>query len=721
LTDATRIEVGGMTCASCVARVEKALTRVPGVRRASVNLATETATLEADRDDVLDAALAAIRKAGYEARPKSDPAPARAVASRRDVVEVAAAVALTLPLLLAMLAAPFTGGAMLPAWLQLALAAPVQFWIGARFYRSAARALAARVGNMDLLVALGTSAAFALSLALWWREVPQAHLYFEASAVVITLVRIGKGLEARATRQTGEALRALAALQPKTARVRRADREVEVAVEELRPGDEVIVLPGERIPADAQVLEGTTHVDESLVTGEALPVSKGPGAALTGGSMNGEGRLVARVSATGAETMLARIIRRVEAAQAAKPPIQRQVDRVSAIFVPVIVAIAAATLLAWGLATHDWEHALLDAVAVLVIACPCALGLATPTAVMAGTGVAARYGILVKDAEALEAAQHVRIVAFDKTGTLTEARPVLSAIRAFDASESEAVGLAAAVQRASGHPLAHAVLEYARVRGIEVASPRDARMVPGRGVQARVGERDLAIAAERWVQELGVAMEAGMREQARSLSEQGMTVSWLLEIAPRFRVLALLGFSDAVKPQAAAAVRALKDRGLRCLLLTGDNAHAARAVAQACGIDEVRAALLPEEKAQVIAQLRREGVVAMVGDGINDAPALAAADVGIAMGGGTDIAMQAAAITLVTGDPRRVADALDISARTARKIRQNLFWAFAYNVIGVPLAALGFLSPVIAGAAMAFSSVSVVTNALMLRRWTPHG
>ena len=716
---ATEIAVGGMTCASCVGRVERALKRVPGVREASVNLATETATVRAD-GDVLEAALAAVRKAGYEAAPKSAPRPGVEAEARRDGVQVAIAALLTMPLVLPMIASAFGAHAMLPPAWQLAFAAPVQFWIGARFYRSAWRALLARTGNMDLLVALGTSAAFALSLVLWWREGDGAHLYFESSAVVITLVRLGKWLETRARRQTTQAIRALAALAPATARVMRDGHEEEIAIEALTRGDMLVVRPGERIAADACVAEGSTHVDESLITGEALPVEKVPGAALTGGALNGEGRVLARVTAVGAETQLARIIRRVEGAQAAKPPIQRLVDRVSAVFVPVIVAAAFVTLAAWGLAAGDWERAVLNAVAVLVIACPCALGLATPTAMMAGTGVAARYGILVRDAEALERAHRVAVVAFDKTGTLTRAQPILAALESGAAAADEALSLAASVQAGSEHALARAVLREADSRGVAHAAAQSVRAVPGRGLEARVGERSLAIASERWAREIGTPGLAGMAARAEALRARGMTVSWLLELGPQRRVLALLGFSDAIRPSSARAVQRLHERGIATVLLTGDNAAAARAVAQAVGIEDVRAELLPEDKASVVAALRSQGVVAMVGDGINDAPALAAADVGIAMGGGTDVAMQAAGITLMAADPARVADALDISRRTYAKIRQNLFWAFVYNVVGVPLAALGYLSPVIAGAAMAFSSLSVVSNALLLRRWRPH-
>ncbi|HWH41324.1 MAG TPA: heavy metal translocating P-type ATPase [Usitatibacter sp.] len=710
------LKVEGMTCASCVARVEKALRRVPGVTDASVNLATETATVSASQP-VADAAIAAIRKAGYDAAIRDEAVPQRTDAARRDRLEVIAAVLLTLPLVVPMVAAVFGADWMLPAWLQVLLATPVQFAIGGRFYISAFKAVRARAGNMDLLVALGTSAAYFMSLYLAIASRGGAHLYFEASAVVITLVRVGKWLEARAKHQTTEALRSLAALRPERARVIRDGVERELDAKAVVVGDLVAVKPGERFPVDGEVVEGETHADESLITGESLPVAKGPGARVTGGAMNAEGRVLVRTTAVGAETTLARIIRGVESAQAAKAPIQRLVDRVSEVFVPVIVAIALVTLLAWGLAAGDWEVATLNAVAVLVIACPCALGLATPAAIMAGTGVAARHGILIKDAEALELAHRVRIVAFDKTGTLTEGKPTLVDLVPIGIERAEALRLAAALQSASEHPLARAVLTAARRESIEPVAASDVRAMAGRGVLGRIDGRTIAIASGRWADELEVTGREALAEKMRRWQAAGRTLSWLVELGADPRALALLAFGDPVKPGVADLVAELHRLGIRTVLLSGDNRGAAQSAAADVGIEEVRAEVLPEDKAAVVAELRRAGTVAMVGDGINDAPALAAADVGIAMGTGTDVAMHTAGITLMRGDPRLVAEALDISRRTYAKIRQNLFWAFAYNVIGIPLAALGWLSPVIAGAAMAFSSVSVVTNALLLRRW----
>ena len=712
------LQVDGMTCASCVARVEKALRKVPGVQEASVNLATETATLQAD-PSVTGAAIAAVRKAGYDAKLREAGAAEEAPRFDRDLAETVLAGVLTVPLVVPMLAALFGMDAMLPAWVQFALATPVQFVVGARFYRSAWKALLAKAGNMDLLVALGTSAAYFLSVYLWLAAGSGAHLYFEASAVVVTLVRLGKWLETRAKRRTTEAIRALSALRPERARVVKDGTEREVRVEFVRVGERVAVLPGERVPVDGEIVEGDTHVDESLVTGESLPVAKSTGGRVTGGSVNGEGRFVARVTAVGAETVLARIIRNVESAQAAKAPIQRLVDRVSEVFVPVIVVIALATFLGWDFATHDWARATLDAVAVLVIACPCALGLATPTAIMVGTGASARHGILIKDAEALEIAHRVGIVALDKTGTLTEGKPRVTEALGIGIDRREVLRLAAAVQRGSEHSLAKAVLEAAAAEAIDVPASGESRAVPGRGVEAQVEGRRLAIASGRWAAELAASGLDSVSAEARRLESAGQTVSYLVELEPAPRVLGLVAFGDTVKKDAGALIARLKSLGVRPVLVTGDNAGAAAAVAKELGIDDVRAEVLPEDKAALVASLKHGAVVAMVGDGINDAPALAAADVGIAMGTGTDVAMHTAGITLMRGDPLLVADSIDISRRTYAKIRQNLFWAFIYNVVGVPLAAFGLLSPVIAGAAMAFSSVSVVSNALLLRRWKP--
>jgi len=731
------LSVGGMTCASCVMRVERALKNVPGVQDVSVNLATESARVVTTSAEDMDARLRrAVRAAGYEPRAASTAADeAAALSPWHGFGPVAIGLALSIPLLAPMLGDPFGQDWMLPPWLQLLLAAPVQFWLGARFYRAGWHAAKARTGNMDLLVALGTSAAFGLSLWLWWRsatgehaghgEMP--HLYFEAAAVVITLVLLGKWLEARAKRQATSAIRALQQLRPEVAHLVGARGESDVPLAEVMVGDRLAVRPGERVPADARVIEGQSEVDESMLTGEPLPVAKGPGDALTGGAVNGDGRMVIEVKAVGAESVLARIIRLVEDAQAAKAPIQRLVDKVAAVFVPVVLVIALITLAGWLIAGAGIETALIHAVAVLVIACPCALGLATPVAVMAGTGVAARHGILIKDARSLEIAHRVDTVAFDKTGTLTLGRPVLTAllpVAGTEATEDQLLATAASLQGGSEHPLARAVLAAAAERGVQAPPLGAMQAMPGRGVRGEVDGATWAIASLRWCRELD-AMPA--EAEIEKLQAQGATVSALLHFdeAGAAHVQALLAFADEPKPQAAEAIRTLRARGLRVVMISGDNLRAAQAMATRLGIaiEDVRADVLPADKAAQVSALRRDGhVVAMVGDGANDAPALAAADVGIAMapsGGGTDVAMEAAGITLMRGDLALVAQAFELSARTVAKIRQNLFWAFAYNVAGIPLAAFGLLSPVVAGAAMALSSVSVMANALLLRRWKP--
>ena len=720
-TETLDLAISGMTCASCSGRVERALLAVPGVRSAEVNLATEWARVGVLSGTAgLRELIAAVRRAGYEAgSPDSGTASEGAVSASRgrtarlDGTMAALALACAAPLLLPMLLAPFGIDVMLPGWAQFALAGAVQLVFGARFYRGAWKALRGGAGNMDTLVALGTSAAFGLSA--WELAAGRGgQLYFEASAAVIALVRLGKWLESRARRQAGEAIRALERLRPERARVRREGAEQEVAVADLRPGDLLVIRPGERIPADGVVREGVGSADESLLTGESLAVAKEPGSRIVGGALNGEALLLAEVTATGAETQLARMVRLVEDAQAAKPPVQRLVDRVSAVFVPVVIGIAAVTFIGWWLAGAGMETAAVNAVAVLVIACPCALGLATPAAIMVGTGTAARHGILIRDAAALEQARAIRTVVFDKTGTLTAGRPELVALHPVTGETEEGVlRLAAALQAGSEHPLARAVLARAEGLGFPVA--RSVRALPGRGLEGEVEERLHQLGNARLMQEAGVDL-APLAEEGTALEAAGRTVSYL---ADGSRLLGLLAFGDASKPGAAQAVAALRGRGLGVVLLTGDNQGAADTAARALGILEVRARALPADKAALVAELRARGAVAMVGDGVNDAAALAAADLGLAMATGTDVAAAAAGITLMRGDPRLVPAALDIAARTYQRIRRGLFWAFAYNVVGIPLAASGLLSPVVAGAAMAFSSVSVVGSALLLRRWRP--
>ncbi|MFD2643675.1 heavy metal translocating P-type ATPase [Pseudomonas japonica] len=722
-THSVELNIGGMTCASCAGRVERALNKLPGVRSVSVNLASERAHVELLGQ--LDSAtlIAAVERAGYSASlPHTDTASSDDGARRlrNERWAVALAVLLALPLVLPMLLQPFGIAWMLPAWAQFALATPVQFILGARFYVAAWKAVRAGAGNMDLLVALGTSAGYGLSLYEWARAMPgmMPHLYFEASAVVIALVLLGKYLESRAKRQTASAIRALEALRPERALQVVDGVERDVPISALRLGDLVLVKPGERFPVDGEVVEGQSHADEALISGESLPVPKQPGDRVTGGAINGEGRLLVRTLALGTETVLARIIRLVEDAQAAKAPIQKLVDRVSQVFVPAVLVLALLTLIGWWLAGATLEVALINAVAVLVIACPCALGLATPTAIMAGTGVAARHGILIKDAEALERAHAVNRVVFDKTGTLTSGSPRIVHHHALDGDDAQLLQQAGALQRGSEHPLAKAVLDACAEQGLDVPDIRDSQSLTGRGIAGSLDGRELALGNRRMLDESGL-QPGELADSARTWEAEGRTLSWLIERSPQPRVLGLFAFGDSLKPGAEQAVRQLAGRNISSHLLTGDNRGSAAVVAQALGIADVHAEVLPADKAAEVAALKKTGVVAMVGDGINDAPALAAADIGIAMGGGTDVAMQAAGITLMRGDPRLVPAALEISRKTYAKIRQNLFWAFIYNLIGIPLAAFGLLNPVLAGAAMALSSVSVVSNALLLKTWKP--
>lgn len=748
-----QLAVRGMTCAACVNRVERALKKVPGVVQAQVNFATETASVtlagvasEFDPGQL----VSAVEHAGYHAVVQAEDA---ALADETQTWwQVWGAVTLGLlasvPLVLPML---WGRHDFWPAWVQFALATPVQFVLGWRFYKAGWAALKDRSGNMDQLVALGTTAAWGMSCWLWWRHVQapvgvhadmagmegmahaQPELYFESAAVVITLVLLGKALEARAKRQTTLAIRALQSLRPNTVRRIGPQGEVEVPVGQVVVGDILAVRPGERIPVDGLVTEGSSHVDEAMLTGEPLPVSKSEGDKVTGGAINAEGRLLMRATAVGAQTMLAQIIRRVVEAQASKAPIQRVVDRVSAVFVPTVLVVALVTWLGWWWHGAPMDQALIRAVAVLVIACPCALGLATPAAIMAGTGAAARAGILIKDPEALETAHRVTVVAFDKTGTLTVGHPVLQDFQPrgepTDLSGEVLLSVAAALQSGSEHPLAQAVLNAAKgavppVQGIQA--------VAGRGISGQVtldtGPTSWALGSSRWMTEL-CGMDSGKHWQTWVEQQQsrGATVSWLMSLdgAGQGTVMAGLSFGDEIKPGAAQALAALHARGITTVMISGDNRGAAEAVGRQLGIGQVIAEVLPNDKADQVRRLQqgpdgKRAIVAMVGDGLNDAPALAAADVGMAMAnpqGSTDVALHAAGITLMRGDPLLVAAALDISRRTTRKIHQNLFWAFGYNVLGIPLAALGGLNPMVAGAAMAFSSVSVVSNALLLSRW----
>jgi Cu+-exporting ATPase len=724
-------DISGMTCAACSARLERVLKKTPGIVDARVNLALERADVAAEPDLTAEAIAAAVDRAGFAATLRSDdPVLARIERERRETEAAAArrrtgillviCAILTAPFVIAMVAMIAGFGHILPAYVQLVLATAVQVLAGRRFYRGAWNALRGGGANMDVLVSVGTTAAFGFSLAMMATvsHMVEDHLYFEASAVVLTLVLLGKYLEERAKASTTAAVRALMALRPETATRFGADGALEtVPVGSLLPGDRVLIRPGERVPVDGSVIEGASHFDEAVITGESLPVMRSQGDAVVTGAVNGEGAVTVEVGAVGEESMLGRITRLVENAQSGKAPVQRLVDRIAAVFVPTVVGVAALTFVVWLLLGGGVEQALAAAVAVLVIACPCALGLATPTALVAGTGAAARSGILIKDIEVLERAAHVDAVVFDKTGTLTVGRPeLIVSVAAEGIERSRVIAIAAGAQTGSEHPLARATLMRAEADGVVPLGASDIKALPGKGLSANVDGQAVLVGTAALLDGAGIEHADIDRAGLGRLMPE-MTLAY---VAVGGQAIGLFGYADALRPETAAAVGDLGRRGLRTLLLTGDHAEAARAIAGAAGLDDWRANVLPEEKASEVEALRASGLrLAMVGDGVNDAPALAVADVGIAMGSGTDVAMETAGITLMRPDPRLVAAALDIAAATSLKIRQNLFWAFIYNVVGIPLAAFGLMTPALAGAAMAMSSVSVVTNAGLLTRWSP--
>ena len=723
---AIALDITGMTCAACSARVEKMLSRVEGVRSAEVNLALERASVEVDGEVAPQALVAAVEKAGYGAEIRSaDEAERRAADDRREdarrreerqtLARFAISAALSLPLVIGTLPMMIgTGHAWIGPWTQAALATGVMLVSGTRFLREAFAAVRGGGANMAVLVSLGTSVAYLYSLFLVIAGDGHAHLYFEAAAVVLTLIMLGKYLEARAKRGASSALAALHRLQPREAELVEADGAARmVAVETLKAGDRVLVRPGGRVPSDGTVAKGHSAIDESLVTGESLPVDKEPGDAVITGTVNGEAALEIEVTAVGPDTRLARMTRLIEEAQTGQAPIQRLVDRISAIFVPVILVVAAATFLVWWLIVGDAAGGMVAAVAVLVIACPCALGLATPTALVAGTGAAARAGILIRDIETLERAEEIGAIAFDKTGTLTIGKPEVVAAEGDEAT----LALAAAIEAHSEHPLARALVEKATASGAPLPAAADVRALRGKGLSGTVGTRAVSVGNRRLAEAAGVAGEALDAMLAR-LGEAG-TVAFIIVDG---RLSGAVRFADTARPEAAETITELKRRGLSPVMLTGDNEAAAAAIGGALGFTDIRAGLMPEEKVEAVERLAaeqgRKGV-AFVGDGLNDGPALAAARLGIAMSTGADVAREAAAITLMRTDLRLVPAALDIAAKTRRTIAQNLGWAFVYNVIGIPLAAFGVLSPAFAGAAMAFSSVSVVTNSALLTRWKP--
>jgi len=713
------IAVGGMTCAACATRIEKQLNKLPGVE-AAVNLAAERAHVRFAPDLAnVDAILATVVKTGFTATVSTADTQAEEKARKlatyqAEVRRFWISAALTLPLVGQMLFM-FGGGAdahadVLPRWLQFLLATPVQFWIGWRFYVGGFKAIRGGAGNMDVLVALGTSMAWGYSALVMVLGLHQ-HVYFEASATVITLVLLGKILEARAKAKTSAAIEALVKLQPQTAQVERDGQLIEVPVASLIPGDRFVVRPGESVPVDGEVIEGVSSADEAMLTGESLPVAKAVGAPVFAATMNGDGLLRCRATGVGSHTLLAGIIRLVEQAQGSKAPVQRLADRIAAIFVPVVSAIALLTFIAWWWLGGDFTTALVNAVAVLVIACPCALGLATPTAIMVGTGQGARAGVLIRNAQALELAEKLQVLAVDKTGTLTEGRPAVTDLLPVSGGDAaELLRLAASLEQGSTHPLAAAIVNRAKVDGLDLTLPGSVVSVAGKGMTGEVDGRAVAVGSPTWMVEQGIALPelGGLLAAGRSI----------VAVAVEGRAIGLVGVADPLRPSSREAVARLRRLGVEVVMLTGDNPQTAAVIAREAGVDRYEAEVRPEGKAAAIAGLKQGGRrVGMAGDGINDAPALAAADVSFAMGAGANVAMEAADITLMRNDLNGVADAIDLSRATLAKIRQNLFWAFIYNVLGIPAAALGLLNPVIAGAAMAMSSVSVVSNSLLLKRW----
>ncbi|KFZ30525.1 metal ABC transporter ATPase [Pseudidiomarina salinarum] len=715
-----QFKVKGMSCGSCVKRVEKALSAVPGVISANVNLATEQVMVEASASVNAGQLAEAAEKGGYQLEAMGGVSQAEDSGEtpfyRQDWFPVAGAAVLTIPLVLPMIGLLFGKHWMLPPFWQWLLATPVQFYFGARFYRAGWLALKAGTGNMDLLIAIGTSAAYGLSIYLWFTFTGHhggPELYFETSAAVLTLVLLGKYLEHRAKEKTTDALRALESLRPTEARILRDEKWITVAATSVVDGQRVKVLPGERIPVDGEVISGQSNVDEALISGESIPLHKSTGDKVIGGSVNLDGVLQLQAAGVGTESTLSKIIRMVEQAQGAKAPVQALVDKVAAVFVPVVLVVALFTLLGWGVIGGAWVAGILNAVAVLVIACPCALGLATPAAIMAGTGTAARLGILVKDAAALEQANQVDLVVFDKTGTLTMGQPVLTQLTALNGTEHKLLELACSLQQHSEHPLGKAVVAAAEQQQILPRVTDDFQVVAGHGVKGALDDQQLLMGSSHWMRELGLELPL------ERIETKGASVAWLArQNSSETELIGLFCFRDAVKPEAEHTIRQLQQQGIRVAMLTGDSQASAELVAAELGLDSYQAEVLPGDKADFIARYQQQGYrVAMVGDGINDAPALAQADLGMAMSTGTEVAISAADMTLMRGETQLVVAALRLSRLTYRKIKQNLFWAFIFNTLGIPLAALGYLNPIIAGAAMAFSSLLVVSNALLLQRW----
>ncbi|NJK51234.1 cadmium-translocating P-type ATPase [Candidatus Gracilibacteria bacterium] len=745
----TSLKLRGMSCASCASNIEDAIRLVPGVEACSVNFGAELATITYDASQTDLAAIQnAVDAAGYSAVPIQDDVLApeddterreRLAENRNLTRKVWVSGVISAILVIGSLPAmtglniPFIPMWLHDAWLQLVLTAPVLFWCGSSFFINAQKAFKRHTATMDTLVAIGTSTAYLYSLFPTFR--PQwfiaqglrPDVYFEAASVIIALILLGRLLENRAKGQTSEAIRKLMGLQAKTARVIRSDREVDIPIAEVVLGDIVLVRPGEKIPVDGEIVEGSSMLDEAMVTGESIPVKKHPGDEVIGATMNKTGSFKFRATRVGKDTFLAQIVKLVQQAQGSKAPIQRLADRVTGWFVPAVIAIAIATFIIWYNVMGNVTMALITTVGVLIIACPCALGLATPTSIMVGTGKGAENGILIKGAESLEMAHKLSAIVLDKTGTITQGKPTVTDFVTVNGianrNELNLLRLAASVERNSEHPLAEAVVQYAQSQGVKLDDPKEFEAIAGSGVQGYVSARWVQIGTHRWMNELGIDTSALQKDWER-LEYLGKTVIWM---AVDGQIEGIMGISDAVKPSSIQAIRALQKMGLEVVMLTGDNRRTAEVIAREVGIKRVEAEVRPDQKAATVEQIQLEGkIVAMVGDGINDAPALAQADVGMAIGTGTDVAIAASDITLISGDLQGIVTAIQLSRATIRNIRQNLFFAFIYNVAGIPIAAgilypfFGWLlSPIIAGAAMAFSSVSVVSNALRLRNFQP--
>ncbi|MFO7160921.1 MAG: heavy metal translocating P-type ATPase [[Clostridium] cellulosi] len=724
------LNVRGMTCASCAARIEKKLLRTDGVTTAAVNLATEKATVEYDPAKIkVSDIIKAIESLGYKAEREEEVTyDAEREQREREIrnlkYSLIASIILTSPLLLSMIFSMFgiDIAFLHNPYFQLAIATPVQFIIGFRFYKHAYFALRSKSANMDVLIAMGTSAAYFYSLYnVFFGQMNgmggMGNLYFEASAVIITLILLGKYLETAAKGRTSDAIKKLMKLQAKTARVIRNGVEEDIPLEEVEEGDIIVVRPGEKVPVDGKIIEGSSSIDESMLTGESIPVEKGVGDICIGSTINKFGTFKFEATKVGKDTVLAQIVKMVEEAQGSKAPIQKIADKVSGIFVPAVIGISIITLIGWLIATGDVTKALISAVSVLVIACPCSLGLATPTAIMVGTGKGAENGILIKGGEYLETAYKINAVVFDKTGTITNGEPeVTDIISLGNLTEIEILKFASASEKKSEHPLGAAIFEYGKKELSDIPDPEKFEAIPGRGVKAVVSGREVLLGTRKLMSEHNISL-ADTEKTLESLEDDGKTA---MLMAVDGALEAVIAVADTIKAHSKTAIDELADMGISVYMITGDNERTANAVASKAGIKDVLAEVLPENKAAEVEKLRKSGkITAMVGDGINDAPALATADIGMAIGTGTDVAIEAADITLMSGDLRTVPAAVRLSRKTMRKIKQNLFWAFFYNAIGIPFAAFGFLNPMIAGAAMAFSSVSVVTNSLTLKRYDP--